>query len=107
MRFDREHIAELRDRVDLEAFGVADYDGLEALRRPEMYRGRMPEIGLDPVDLVFIIDGGADADIERAALGGGFGIGGNRKGKRQEKRGEERRQGFHLGQFSRVSASTR
>ena len=51
-----------------------------------MNRGRMPQIGLDPVDLVFIVDGGADADVERAALRRGLGIGGNRKGKRQEER---------------------
>ena len=68
-----------------------------------MNRRRMPKIRFDPVDLVFIIDGGANADIERAALRRGLGEGSNRKGKRQKERG----QGFHLGQFSRVSASTR
>ena len=86
MRLDREHIAELRDRVDLEALCVANDHGLKPFPRPKMDRGRMPKIGFDPVDLVFIIDGGADADIERAALRRGFSIGGNRKGKRQEER---------------------
>ena len=103
MRLDRQHIAELGDRIDLEALGVADDHRLEPLARPEMNCRRMPQIGLDPVDLVLVIDGGADADVERAALRRGLGEGGNRKGKRQEERG----QGFHVGQFSRVSASTR
>ena len=84
MRFDREHIAKLGDRIDLEAFGVADNHRLEPLPGPEMDRRRMPQVRLDPVDLVFIIDGGADADVERAALRRGLGVCGNREGERQD-----------------------
>ena len=86
MRFDRQHIAKLGDRIDLEALGVADNHGFKPLPRSEMNRGRMPQVSFDPVDLVLIIDGGADADVERTALRRGLGECSNRKGKRQKER---------------------
>ena len=44
MRLDRENIAKLRDWIDLEAFRVANDDGLEPFASAKMDRSRMTQL---------------------------------------------------------------
>ena len=67
MGLDGQNVAKLGDRIDLKTLGVAHDDRFEPLARSKMDCGGMTQIGFDRVDLVLVVGGGANTDIERAA----------------------------------------
>ena len=64
-----QHIAKFGDWIDLETLGVAHDNRFKPLAGAKMDRGGMAQIGFDRIDLVLVIGGGANTDIEWASRG--------------------------------------
>ena len=83
-----QHIAKFGDWIDLETLGVAHDNRFKPLAGAKMDRGGMAQIGFDRIDLVLVIGGGANTDIEWASRGCRCWVGGTGKTS-GERRGYE------------------